>query len=131
MPARWRRPHLKGARRPQRIDVVDHVGAGANTARITSGFTVSTETGTPHSRRASTTGSRRSLRREPGNRMRTGAGRLGANVEDVRTFVDQPMGLRDRGGGIAVQTVAGKGIVGQVDDAHDQRASAFSTWRPQ
>jgi hypothetical protein len=102
------------------VDVVDHVGAGGSTARITSGLTVSIDSGTPQSRSASITGSRRSISCCAGTGGRAGSRGLGADVEDVRTLFESRSRVRD-GGSTSMQAVAGEGIVGQVDDAHDQR----------
>ena len=41
----------------------------------------------------------------------------------MRALFYQPQAMGNRRIGIAAQTIAGKGIIGQIDDAHDQRVA--------
>jgi hypothetical protein len=82
---------LKGARRPQRIDIIDHVRTSGQYGthhfglhRIDGDRHTTITHGLHHRQQALRFVASR-------NRMRAGAGRLGTNVDDVCTFVDQPM----------------------------------------
>ena len=57
-------------------------------------------------------------------RHRCGArpGRFTADVEDVRTLVDQRSRMRDCSVARGVEAAVGEGVRGDVDDAHDERA---------
>ena len=64
-------------------------------SRITSGFCVSTDTGTPQSASRSSTGSTRRRSSSSVTPQRPGARRFAADVDDVGAFVDQLPRVRD------------------------------------
>ena len=62
-----------------------------------------------------------------GNWVGARPGRLGTDVEHVRTLLQRLLGATKRGADIAMQPVARERIVGQVDDRHHLRLAEIET----
>ncbi len=113
---------LQGAGCAQRVDVVDHVGTGvhrnAHDFRLDGidrqGRTATVQ-GFDHRQQAVDFLLRRHGRR-------AGSRGFGAEIENVGPLLQQAKSLRHGGIGVAVQAVTRKGIIGQIDNAHDERA---------
>jgi len=56
--------------------------------------------------------------------LEAGAGGLCAEVQDVGALLDHAQALAQGGLGVGVEAVAGEGVVGAVNDAHEERAAA-------
>ena len=104
-------PRLRGAKA---ADVVDDAGPGGNDAGHRARMTGIDGQGHVQS------GQRLDHRGEPGpllvrrHGLRTGPGGLGANVDDVGTFVDHPACRSDGHGRITMTSPVGEGVVSDV-----------------
>ena len=104
----------------------------ATARRATSAFVVSTLTGMPSEPRSrSSTGMTRASSSSTDTEAAAlavdgarRAGRLSADVDDVRALRLEGQRLPDRGVHVAREAVAGEGVRRHVDNAHDEGAAA-------
>jgi hypothetical protein len=122
---------FQGARRPQGIDVVDHVGAGGQRGAHhfgLDGIDRQRHTAVAQWPRSPAAGGRFPVAPIPG---RTRSRGLGAEIEDLRALFDEPPALRDGGSISPRRPSPEKESSDRLTMPMISGRSAFSTKRPQ